>query len=78
MSNGQWHAKFREAILETAPRKLLERIAIAEKAIWERSLYSEKLSKQECISLDSSLDQLRILKQERATPGSTASGKRAT
>lgn len=65
MSNNGWHAKFREAVLETDSAKLLERIEAAEKSIAERGLFGKELTVEECLALETSLDQLRFLRQER-------------
>ena len=67
MQTQQWWTLYRDAVLETDPAKVEERIRAAEEAIGARSSLSEQLPADEQSALENARDRLRILKNERAT-----------
>jgi hypothetical protein len=65
MSQNEWRALYRDAVLETDFGKLLERINEAEKAIAGRASLDGEVSAEERRELQDSRNSLRMLKTER-------------
>jgi hypothetical protein len=63
----RWWSLYRDAVLETDPAKVEERIREAEEAIGARSSLSGQLPASEQSALEDACNRLQILKTERAT-----------